>query len=111
MFLEKNPFVQILLDAGADVETGSRDRGMTPLHHAAGLGNLCIVNVRHMISPLLSTHEMLLQLLLDNGAAKTAKDIRGNIPRDYLCLFREVHCFPLTKLLLGLLLNPDEHFY
>ena len=55
---------------------------------------------------------MFSQILLDKGASKTAKDVEGNIPRDYVCLLREVDdCSLVTKFQLGLLLNPDDHFY
>ena len=53
VFSESDPFSQTLLDAGADIGTKSREKGLTPLHFAAGVGNVEIVQVRHSIGSLL----------------------------------------------------------
>ena len=107
---ESNPSAQMLIDAGANVGKNTRAQ-MTPLHYAARIGSLEIVDVCHLILSLLGTHSMPAQILLDNGASKTAKDIYGRTPYDAICVSLWTHCSPLAKLLLGLLLHPDEHFY
>ena len=53
VFSESDPFSQTLLDAGANIGTKTSDTGMTPLHYAAGIGNVEIVQVRHLIGSLL----------------------------------------------------------
>ena len=55
VFSENDPFSQTLLDAGANIGMKTSDTGMTPLHFAARVANVEIVQVRHLIGSLLAS--------------------------------------------------------
>ena len=111
ILLEKHTFVQILLEAGASIEANPKDKGKTPLHHAAEAGKVEVVKVRHLARPLFSTHVMYSQMLLDRGASKTAKDSDGHIPYDFACGgFMFPRCSEDEKSAINSMLNPYGDF-
>jgi len=76
-------FVKLLIDRGADPNTGSFD-GSTPLMHAAYRHNHPVMTV-----------------LMDAGADVEAKDRCGRTPADYAALFPlDTHLIPQTRALL-----------